>query len=130
MADPVDSLRTPLSRVRYFGSARSGTGHLWAMRVTSAAMFVLTIFFVWLLLNLVGSDYATVRATLGRPIPALVMLAFVGVGAYHMMIGMRVVIEDYVSNAHTREWALIANMLFSAFVGLAGVYAILRISFT
>jgi succinate dehydrogenase / fumarate reductase membrane anchor subunit len=130
MADDNRTLRTPLGSVRYLGSARSGTAHMWAVRVTATVLFFLVIGFVWTLLSLVGSDYATVRATLGRPVPALIMLGFTTVAAYHMMIGMRVIIEDYVPNPSQREWALIANMAFSTFVGLACVYAILKISFT
>ena len=56
------------------------------------------------------------------------ILLFVVVGAYHMEIGMRSVIVDYLHGAR-REWALIANTLFSGALGLACVYAILRIGF-
>ena len=31
------SLRTPLARVRHLGSAKDGTGHWWAQRLTALA---------------------------------------------------------------------------------------------
>ncbi|MGE3246013.1 MAG: succinate dehydrogenase, hydrophobic membrane anchor protein [Beijerinckiaceae bacterium] len=123
------SLRTPLSRVRYLGSARSGTRHAWRMRVTSIALLPLTVAFVWIILSLVGKDYATVRATLGSPLPAILMLLFLLTGIYHMMLGMQVIIEDYVHGEHTKTWCLMLNMFFCAFIGLACVYAVLRLGF-
>ena len=80
MANDSNSMRTPLSKVRFLGSARSGTHHAWHMRATSAALVPLTVGFVWLLLMLVGKDYNTVRATLGSPCPAIIMLLFLLAG--------------------------------------------------
>jgi succinate dehydrogenase / fumarate reductase, membrane anchor subunit len=123
------SMRTERSRVNYLGSARSGTRHLWAMRVTSVALLVLGIAFVIIMLSLVGKDYNAVRIELSEPFPAILLLLFILTGIYHMMIGMQVIIEDYVHSAHLREWAQIANICFSALVGLSCVYAVLKINF-
>ena len=73
-------------------------------------------------------DYNGVRAELGHPLPAILMLLFVLVGIYHMQFGMRSIILDYL-HGHAREWALIANIFFAAALALACVYAVLRIGF-
>jgi len=57
-----------------------------------------------------------------------VTILFALVAAFHMHIGMRSVILDYL-NGHAREWALIANICFASAVALACVYAVLRIGF-
>ncbi len=123
------SMRTPMSQVRYLGSARSGTRHAWHMRITSIALLPLTLAFVWLILGLVGKDYATVRATLANPVWAVIVLLFLIAGIYHMMLGMQTIIEDYVHGEHAKTWLLMLNMFFCAVVGLACVYAVLRIGF-
>jgi succinate dehydrogenase / fumarate reductase membrane anchor subunit len=123
------SLRTPLGRVRFLGSAKSGTEHAWAMRATSAALVPLTIAFVWIVLHTVGKDYASVRDTLGRPLSAIILMLFLGTGIYHMKLGMQVIIEDYVHDEHLKTWSLLANASFCYAIGLACIYAILRISF-
>jgi succinate dehydrogenase / fumarate reductase membrane anchor subunit len=128
MADDPNTLRTPLGRVRYLGSARSGMREDWLMRLTSVALVPLTIAFVWLLLSLLAKDYNGVRAELGRPLPAILMMLFVLVGIYHMQLGMRSVIADYVSG-HAREWALMVNLFFAGALALACIYAVLRIGF-
>ena len=123
------SLRTPLGRVRHLGSARSGTRHAWQMRVTAIALLPLAIAFVWIILSLVGKDHAAVVAVLGSPLPAIIMLLFLLTGIYHMMLGMQVIIEDYVHNEHAKTWCLMLNMFFSCVVGLACVYSVLRLGF-
>ena len=129
MTKQSTSLRTDLSKVRFLGAARSGTFDAWAMRITSAALIPLTISFVWIVLTLVGKDYNGVRAELGAPCPSILMLLFVLIGVYHMSIGMKSIIVDYVHDARLREWSLIVNICFSITVGLACVYSVLRIGF-
>ena len=123
------SMRTPLGQVRHLGSARSGTQHAWRMRWTSIALLPLTILFVAIILSLVGKDFNTVRAAIGSPLPAIVILLFLLTGIYHMMLGMQTIIEDYVHGEHSKTWLVMLNMFFSAAVGLACIYAVLRLSF-
>jgi succinate dehydrogenase / fumarate reductase, membrane anchor subunit len=123
-----ETLRTPLGKVRYLGSARSGAGESWMMRLSSAALIPLTIAFVWLMLSLLSKDYNGVRAELGQPLPAIIVMLFAVVGVYHMQLGMRSIILDYV-HGHAKEWALMANQFFAAVMALASVYAVLRIGF-
>lgn len=129
MSQSQRSLRTELGRIRHLGAARAGTTHMWFLRVTAVAMVPLTIGFVVLMLSLVGKDYNAMRATLASPVAAIILLGFVIVGLWHMQIGMKAIIDDYVPNPHQREWALIVNIGVCWLVGLACVYSILRISF-
>ena len=78
MANDVQSLQTASKKVRYLGSAKSGVGAARAMHLTSVSLIPLTIGFVWVLLSLIGKDYAGVRATLGHPLPAIVHAAVRG----------------------------------------------------
>jgi succinate dehydrogenase / fumarate reductase membrane anchor subunit len=128
MSQPRKSFRTPLGKVRALGSARLGTEEAAAMRFTSLALIPLTFGFVWLVLSLLHDDYKHAREELGQPIPAIVLLLFVLAGVYHMQIGMRSVIVDYL-HGHSRDWALAANAFFAIALGLTCVYAVLRIGF-
>jgi succinate dehydrogenase / fumarate reductase membrane anchor subunit len=128
MASDKDSLRSPLARVRYLGSARSGVADSWLMRTTSAALIPLTIAFIWVILSLLSKDYEGVRKDLGRPLPAIIVMLFVLVGIYHMQLGMRSIILDYV-HGRAKEWALMANLFLAGALALACVYSVLRIGF-
>ena len=129
MADNPSDLRTPLGRVRFLGSARMGTTDAWIVHLTSLALVPLSLGFAWLMLELLHKDYNGVRAELGRPLPAILLLAFILAGIVHMELGMRSIIVDYIGG-QSRAWALAANALFAALLALACVYATLRIGFT
>ena len=129
MAKNSSSMRTPMGQVRYLGSAKSGTSHVWRQRLTAYALLPLSIAFVILILGLVGKDYNTVRAALSRPFPAILILLFLGACVTHMQLGMRVIIEDYIHGHCAKTALLVANTFFSVAVGVACVYAVLRLSF-
>jgi succinate dehydrogenase / fumarate reductase membrane anchor subunit len=128
MGHDPSSIRTAASRVKFLGSAHSGTQDAWHMRLTSIALVPLTIAFVWLLLSLVGKDYLGVRAELGRPFPAILLLLFIVTSIFHMKIGMQSIIIDYVHETRLKDWALTANLFFAYAVGLASVFAVLKLS--
>ena len=130
MAKDQAPVRSAISRVRFLGSAKSGTAHAWTMRVTSVALVPLSIAFVAIVLSLLGKDYAAVRAVLGHPLPAILMLLFILSGVFHMKLGMQSIIDDYVHAAELKEWALIANLFFSVCIGLTCIYAVLKLSLT
>ena len=129
MSNDVQSLKTASKKIRYLGSAKSGVGAARAMHLTSVALVPLGIAFVWILLSLVGKDYAAVRAELGHGFPAIVMILFVGASIYHMQLGMRVIIDDYVHKHHLKDWSLMANLFFCVVIGIACIYSLLKVSF-
>ncbi len=123
------SMRTPLGRVRGYGSARSGTEHFIHQRLTALANIPLTIAAVLIVISLIGHNQAAVAQILGSTVVAIVMLGFIISISYHMKIGMQVIIEDYVHDERTKYALLIGNIFFSIAVGFTSVYAILKLSF-
>jgi succinate dehydrogenase / fumarate reductase, membrane anchor subunit len=121
--------RTPLGRVRGWGSAKSGTEDFIRQRLTAIANVPLTIAAVLIVVSLVGHNHAAVVQILGSSLVAIVMLLFIISTTYHMKIGMQVIIEDYVHGERAKYTLLIANAFFAMATGLSSVYAILKLSF-
>jgi succinate dehydrogenase / fumarate reductase, membrane anchor subunit len=123
------SMRTPLGRVRGYGSAKSGTEHFIHQRLTAIANIPLTIAAVLIVISLIGHNHAGVVQILGSSVVAIVMLLFIISSLYHMKIGMQVIIEDYVHDDGAKYALLILNMFFTIVVGFSSIYAILKLSF-
>jgi succinate dehydrogenase / fumarate reductase membrane anchor subunit len=122
------SMRTPLARVRFLGSAKSGTHHFWHMRVSSVALVPLTIAFVLIVVGLIGRNHAAAAQILGSPFVAIVMILFVLTSVYHMWLGMQEIIIDYIHSESKLTW-LMLNTFFCATIALCCIYAILKLSF-
>jgi succinate dehydrogenase membrane anchor subunit len=123
------NLRTPLGRVRGLGSARTGTEEFWLQRMTAIAGIPLTIAGLFLVISLTGRSYPAVKQILGSPLVAVLMILFILANVLHMKIGIQVVIEDYVYNKNQKFTLLILNTFLAWAIGLACVFAILKISF-
>ncbi len=123
------SLRSPLGRVLGTGSAKDGTGHWWAQRVSSLALIPLTVWFCGALLALPALDYGTVRDWLALPTNGLLAVLLVAALAYHSYLGTAVIVEDYVhGNGLKLFWLLLLRFLYVVFAG-SSIFAVLRIAF-
>jgi succinate dehydrogenase membrane anchor subunit len=121
------SLRTPLGRVLGMGSAKDGTEHWWAQRVSAVALIPLTLWFLFSLLMLPGLDYETVKTWLSLPTSGFFCVLLLVVLTYHSYLGTTVVIEDYVHTAGMKLLSLLVLRFSYALVCGAGVFAVLRI---
>jgi succinate dehydrogenase / fumarate reductase, membrane anchor subunit len=121
------SLRSPLSRVEGLGSAKDGTSHWWAQRVSAIALIPLTLWLVFSLLTLPALDYDTVRVWLSVPITGFLAVLLVAVMTYHSYLGTIVIIEDYIPATGLKVlWLLTLRFLY-VLSGGAAIFAILRI---
>ncbi|KYG22705.1 succinate dehydrogenase [Bradyrhizobium sp. AT1] len=125
---PKRSMRTPLGRVRNLGAAHSGTSDFWRQRITAVAMTLLMIPGLVIIMMLLGRNQVYAAQTLSSIPVAVILLLFIFASAWHMKIGMQVVIEDYVHNEKLKLTAVMLNNFFSIAVALASTYAILKLS--
>jgi succinate dehydrogenase / fumarate reductase membrane anchor subunit len=122
-------MRTPLSHVLNLGAARSGTREHMRQRFTALAIAPLAIFFLVSIVALSGADYDTARRYLANPLVSILLLALIAATIVHMRIGMQIIIEDYIRGEGLKHFTLVLNSFFSYAVGLACVYAALKIGF-
>ncbi|MBU2533394.1 MAG: succinate dehydrogenase, hydrophobic membrane anchor protein [Alphaproteobacteria bacterium] len=122
-------MRTPLKKVRALGSAKEGADHFWQQRLTGVANVFLATWLVWLIATLAGSDHAAFKQALTNPLTAIGLLLLVLSGAFHMRLGMQVIIEDYVRSEGSKILLLMLNTFFAIAIGLASTFAILKLSF-
>lgn len=124
----MTSYRTSLSKVRGLGSAQAGTEHFWAQRVTAVGNLVLLVFVVYSVIALAGEPLDVVRAYFASPFVAVLASLFALSAAYHMRLGMQVIIEDYVHAKTSKLTLLLLNTFFSAVIALTSIIAIVKLS--
>ena len=107
MARSTNSMRTPLAKVRGLGSAKSGVHHWWNQRLTAIAMVPLVLSAIYLVFRIAGSNYNQAISLLQNPFYAAILLLLIITGFWHCMLGIQVVIEDYVGS----EWGRITSIL-------------------
>ena len=123
------SLRSPLGRVLGHGSARSGSEHWWAQRVSAVALVPLTLWFVVSLFLKGAFDYGTMRQFIEQPFDGFLCVLLVLALAYHSFLGTSVVVEDYVHTPGVKIASLLALRFAHFLAGGAAEFAILRIVF-
>jgi succinate dehydrogenase / fumarate reductase membrane anchor subunit len=126
----MSHLRHPIATARGLGSGKDGVQHWWVQRVTAVVLALLTPWFLFLVLGLIGKDFATARLSLAQPVTASLLLIFVLALFWHARLGLQVVIEDYV-HARLLEVALqLAVKLVFLFAAVLSVVSIGRIAFS
>jgi succinate dehydrogenase / fumarate reductase membrane anchor subunit len=123
------SLRSPLRRATGLGSAKGGSGHWYVQRVTAVALVLLGPWLVFSFATLGGASHARVVAWLSSPLSSALAVLLVLSAAWHALLGLQVVVEDYVADKGTRTAVLIAVKFALAVAAVIGVLAVLRIAF-
>lgn len=121
------SLRTPLGRVLGLGTAKDGTEHFMAQRISAIALVFLGCWFLYAMYTLDNYTYLAVMRFIAAPMNGVLLSLFSVTVAYHSYLGVQVVIEDYVHAHGLKLLSLIASRFAHVFLAIASVYAVLRI---
>jgi len=123
------SLRSPLGRARGLGSAKDGTHHWWAQRVTAIALIPLSLWFVASIVRLAGAPLIDLQAWAASPVVAVLLLILVVATFQHARLGMQVVVEDYVHHEGVKIAALLAINGASLLFGAISAFSVLKLAF-
>jgi len=123
-------MRSQLGRVRGLGSAKKGSGHWWAQRVTAIALAPLTLWFVISIMRLAGLPYASMVHWARQPVNSVLLLCLVLATFYHMALGLQVVMEDYIEHKKWQSASILLNKAVALLLGLLCAVSILRMAFT
>ncbi|MDX1433768.1 MAG: succinate dehydrogenase, hydrophobic membrane anchor protein [Gammaproteobacteria bacterium] len=119
--------RTPLSRVRGLGSAKGGTHHWWAQRITALALVPLSVWLAASLVTMTGATHGDVVAWMRSPPVAIAWVVLIIALFHHAQLGVQVVVEDYVHTPWLKISTLVLIKLAAVVLAVACVLAVLRI---
>lgn len=120
------SYQSPLGRARGKGSAKDGVHHFWVQRVSAIALVPLALWFVFSVAQLSGADYGMVKHWVSAPSVAVTLVLFLIAALYHSMLGVQVVVEDYISHEGWKITTLLLVKFAHWIIGAAAVFAVLK----
>lgn len=121
-----NDLRTPLVKAKGLGAAKTGSQHWWHQRLTAIIMLPLTIWLVVFIKCNRDKDVDSFLAILQKPYYAIAIGLFAVVAIYHSLLGMRVIIEDYISCSFIRNSLNILLQIFCMVTIISLVVALLQ----
>tara|TARA_B100000959_G_C14449475_1_gene406180 strand:- start:63 stop:440 length:378 start_codon:yes stop_codon:yes gene_type:complete len=100
------NIRLP-APIRILISSSEPVRHWWAQRLTAVALIPLSLWFIYSLTTMLTANYDTVILWLSNLKNSLLMLFFILILYYHALLGLQVVIEDYVESDRQRKALLL-----------------------
>ncbi len=123
------SLRTPLGRVLGYGSAKDGTEHFFAQRMSAVSNALLGLWFLASLLLLDSLARVALLEWIARPLNSILLVLLTLSLARHSSLGVQVIIEDYVHGPLVKLLSLIVAKFAHLLVAAAAIFAVLKIAF-
>ena len=121
------SLQSPLNKVLGLGSAKSGTEHWWAQRLTAVGLVPLTLWFAFSMLGLSHGQYELIVAWVAEPLNSILLILLLATLVYHSSLGLQVVIEDYVHGAAKIAVLIIMKFVHVALIA-AGIFSVIVVA--
>jgi len=120
---------TEIGRVRGLGSAKSGTHHWIAQRITAVGNALLVTWLVASLAMLPAYDHATVSGWMSQGIVAVPLMLMIVSVFYHIRLGLQVFVEDYVHDDGLKFATLILVNFYAIGGAALCLFSIARIAF-
>lgn len=122
------SMVNPLARARGHGSAKDGVHHWYAQRASAILLLFLVGWLVYSMFTLAGTGHAEAVEFLSNPLNAAFLVVLLVALFYHAMLGLQIVIEDYVHQP-TVEVILLLLTRAGAYIGMAiGIIHVLKLA--
>ena len=120
-------MRTPLAKVKGLGSAKEGAHHWLMQRLTAVALLFLSTWLIYSLLQFKGQSFQQIHEFVANPLHAAGIFLFIAVVSYHAMLGLQVVIEDYIHNTFFRYVGLIKVKFFGYLLPALSLFFLIKI---
>jgi succinate dehydrogenase / fumarate reductase membrane anchor subunit len=121
-------METPLGEARGLGSAREGAEHWWHERLSSIGALFLFIWLAASLLRLPDLSHGSIVEWLSVSTNAAAMLLLVLTTFWHIHMGLKVFIEDYVHEEGSKAFLLLLLTFVIAGATALAVIALLKLA--
>tara|TARA_R110002051_G_scaffold55785_1_gene103596 strand:- start:139 stop:546 length:408 start_codon:yes stop_codon:yes gene_type:complete len=109
-------------------SEHHGAGEWMAERLSSLILVPLTLWGLWSAMQLAGSGYAGAMAWFESPVNAGLLALTLLVSLWHMNLGLKVIVDDYIHRPTSRGVLLALIAVVCLVLAAASVFLIMRLT--
>jgi succinate dehydrogenase / fumarate reductase membrane anchor subunit len=109
-------------------SEREGAGEWTAERLSSVVLIPLALWGLWSAWSLSGAGYDGALDWFRSPLNAVLLAVTLLVSAWHMNMGLKVIVDDYIHRPASRNALLGLIGLLCVILAAAGVFFIVRLA--
>ena len=109
-------------------SDRHGAGEWTAERLSSLILVPLTLWGLWAGFTMSGGGYEGALAWFRSPVNAVLLAVTLAVSVWHMQMGLKVIVDDYIHKPGSRTALLGLIGLLCVLLAAAGVFFIVRLA--
>ncbi len=120
----VHNLNSNLANPQGMGTQSTGATHWWHQRITALILFICSIWLIFFISRIINQDWQYIISLLQKPYNLISFGLLVTTSLYHSMLGMRVIIEDYIHCLKLRSWLIIFLQLFCIITSLTFIIAL------
>ena len=119
--------RSDLSKAKNLGAAGSGSHHWWHQRLTALIIAVMVFWVISFSWQISKSEISVVISCLQKPYNIVMLVIFFVTMMYHAVLGMQVVIEDYINCRSIRLVFLLGTQAFAITTTISFLVAVFYI---
>jgi succinate dehydrogenase / fumarate reductase membrane anchor subunit len=109
-------------------SERHGAGEWVAERLSSIILIPLTLWGLWAGYRLAGAGYEAARAWAAEPLNAVLLVVALIASIWHMQMGLKVIVDDYIHRASSRGLLLGLNAVVCLLLAAGAVFLVVRLA--
>jgi succinate dehydrogenase / fumarate reductase, membrane anchor subunit len=115
--------RSDLSKAKNLGAAGSGSHHWWYQRLTAIIISLMILWVISFFGDISKSNITTAISHLRKPFNIIMLLILFFTVMYHAVLGMQVVIEDYISCRAYRFVLVVGIQIFAIITAISFAFA-------
>ncbi len=115
--------RSDLSKAKNLGAAGSGSHHWWHQRLTAIIISLMILWVISFFGDISKSNITTAISHLRKPFNIIMLLILFFTVMYHAVLGMQVVIEDYISCRAYRFVLVVGIQIFAIITAISFAFA-------
>jgi succinate dehydrogenase / fumarate reductase membrane anchor subunit len=116
-----------MHKKRIAPSTKTGSHHWLVQRISAVALIPLIIWLVLSFVQIIEDPQGYMPVFFAYPLNAIMGILLITTSLYHGSLGMRVIIEDYISNKTKMHFYIMLVNFLSIVTAVAAVISIVRL---